>query len=242
MCGVLGKRYEFSVEEQASLRSLRRGVFARQALAPGERITTDNVLLAIPVADGQLTANDLSKYTEFHTRSAIKEHTPVLFEQVSRVETREKVYAIVQRVKALLKKSKVVTPGQADLEISHHYGLDRFDEYGITMITVVNREYCKKLIIMLPSQKHPEQYHKVKEETFHILWGEVLVTLDGVQWTHRQGDVVVIEPGVKHSFTTRTGTVIEEISSTHYKDDSYYTDPQITQNRNRKTLLTYWMD
>jgi N-acetylneuraminate synthase len=35
--------------------------------------------------------------------------------------------------------------------------------------------------------------------------------------------------------------VIEEISSTHYKEDSFYTDESINQNPNRKTLLTYWM-
>ena len=42
----------------------------------------------------------------------------------------------------LLEKSKVVVPGKADLEISHHYGLEKFEETGLTMI-VVNREYCK---------------------------------------------------------------------------------------------------
>jgi len=132
-------------------------------------------------------------------------------------------------------------PGKSDLEISHHYGIDRFYEYGITMITVVNREYCKKLIILLPGQKHPEQYHEQKEETFHILYGDILIGLDGVETQHHQGDVIVIEKGMKHSFSSKTGAVIEEISSTHYKEDSYYTDPMITANKDRKTMLTYWM-
>jgi N-acetylneuraminate synthase len=53
--------------------------------------------------------------------------------------------------------------------------------------------------------------------------------------------VVNIEPGVRHSFYTASGCIIEEISSTHFKDDSFYTDPRIAQNKSRKTLLTYWM-
>ena len=158
------------------------------------------------------------------------------------VETREKIYAIVQRVKILLAQSGVVVPGKADLEISHHYGVDRFDKFGITMITVVNREYCKKLIAILPGQMHPEQLHKQKEETFHVLWGDAQVTLDGVTTEHKKGDVVTVEPGVKHEFGSRGGCVIEEISSTHFVDDSFYTDPAVAANKSRKTLLTYWMD
>ena len=242
MCGVRGKRPDFTEDELSSLHGLGRGVFARRPISSGERISTEDIFLAIPVMDGQITANDLSKYTEFHAQAEINTNAPVLLAEVSKVDVREKVYDIVQRVKALLEKSRVVAPGRADLEISHHYGIDRFDEFGITMITVVNREYCKKLIIMLPGQSHPEQYHKQKEETFHVLYGDVLMNLNGIEAKHCQGDVIVVEKGVRHSFGSKTGAVIEEISSTHYGDDSYYTDPEIGNNKNRKTLLAYWID
>jgi len=53
--------------------------------------------------------------------------------------------------------------------------------------------------------------------------------------------VINVEPGVRHAFVSPTGSVIEEISSTHYKDDSYYTDESIMNNKMRKTHLTYWM-
>ena len=38
------------------------------------------------------------------------------------------------------------------------------------------------------------------------------------------------------------GVIIEELSSTHLRDDSFYTDEAINANRDRKTLLSYWMD
>jgi len=41
---------------------------------------------------------------------------------------------------------------------------------------------------------------------------------------------------------SKTGCVMEEISSTHHKNDSFYTDDSINQNTNRKTILTYWMN
>jgi hypothetical protein len=36
--------------------------------------------------------------------------------------------------------------------------------------------------------------------------------------------------------------VIEEISSMHCVDDSFYTDESINRNRDRKTRLTYWLN
>jgi len=110
------------------------------------------------------------------------------------------------------------------------------------MITVVNREYCKKLVIMLPGQTHPEQYHNLKEETFVILHGDIRFKSNGVLKVCLTGDVVTIHPGEKHEFSSTGGAVVEEISSTHTSDDSYYTDPTISQNKNRKTYLTHWID
>ena len=142
----------------------------------------------------------------------------------------------------VIQKSNVPVPPKVELEVSHHYGIDNFEQYGLTMITIINREYCKKMIIMIPGQHHPEQYHQQKEETFYILWGDVWVNLDGVETTRKTGDIVTVERGVKHSFHTDHGVVFEEISSTHLMDDSFYTDPAIMNNPYRKTILTYWMD
>ena len=155
--------------------------------------------------------------------------------------TREKILDIVKKVRKLLIESNVVIPGTAELEISHHYGLEKFHEFGLTMLTVVNRDYCKKLLVSLPGQKHPEQYHKQKEETFHVLYGTVEIELNGKIQACHPGDVVTIEPETRHAFVSYDGALIEEISSTHFVNDSFYTDESISLNENRKTILTHWM-
>ena len=109
------------------------------------------------------------------------------------------------------------------------------------MITVVNRDYCKKLIVQMPGQKHPAQYHKIKEETFNVLHGNLNISLDGKEQDHGPGNVVVVERGVVHEFSTDTGAVFEEISSTHAVDDSFYVDTSIMQNKARKTMVTHWL-
>jgi len=242
MCGITGERAIFSDKELADLRQFKRGVFAAKNIEEGSAINTTDIFFAFPNECGQLVANDISKYTEYIAKRSINVNEPIFLKDVVKIEKREKVYAIVQKVKELIKESNVVIPGKVDLEISHHYGIDRFMEFGITMITVVNREYCKKLIILLPGQKHPEQYHKKKEETFVVLYGKIQVILDSEIKECNKGDVITIYPGVKHSFSTNAGSIIEEISSTHFVDDSYYTDPLIMQNKQRKTFLTYWID
>jgi quercetin dioxygenase-like cupin family protein len=242
MCGVLDRRPDFSKGELATLRSLRRGAFAKSAIRAGARISLADIFFAIPTAEGQATANDMSKYTEFYTRDPVEANKPLLLAGMDRKELREKIYSIVKQVGKLLHKSGIVIMPEVDLEISHHYGIDRFSEFGLTMMTIVNREYCKKLIVLLPGQRHPEQYHKIKEETFHVLYGNLWVDLDGVNRRCKAGEIVIVERGVRHSFGTDDGVVIEEISSTHHGDDSFYTDPKIMENGYRKTLLTHWMD
>lgn len=242
VCGEGAQRFNDNATEAASLRSLQRGVFAKRKIQKGETFNSENVYFAFPPQDGQFTANDWSKYSQFVATQEIEPDGAIAPSNSQRTDTRAKVLEIVQKVNQFLKQSQVVVPGSADLDISHHYGLEKFDEVGLTLITVVNRDYCKKLLVTLPGQQHPEQLHKVKEETFHVLYGEVKLLLDDVETLCRPGDVVTVEPGTRHAWKSDTGAVIEEISTTHIVNDSYYTDPAIMANKERKTSLTYWLE
>lgn len=241
VCGEGEKRLPENKAEKDSLRSLRRGMFAKRALAAGEKLTRDNFYFAFPPNESQFTANDYSKYSEFTAIVEIKPNQAIGPDNTTHTNTREKILDIAKRVKNLLQEGKITVPGGIELEISHHYGLDRFDEFGLVMLTVVNRDYCKKLLVSLPGQFHPEQYHNKKEETFHVLHGELELQLNGKTQILRPGDVVTVMPGVRHAFRSGKGAVVEEISSTHFKNDSFYTDESINKNPNRKSLLTYWM-
>jgi sialic acid synthase SpsE/mannose-6-phosphate isomerase-like protein (cupin superfamily) len=241
MIGDPQKRYPAPAGEQAALRELARGAFVKSSVTVGEVIHPSNVFFAMPNSKGQLVAQDFSKYSEYVACSDLSPNSAIMKENVKSRNTREMVHKIVSDVKNLIRKSKVQVPGQCDLEISHHYGLEQFRECGLTAITVINREYCKRLMVVLPGQKHPEQWHNVKDETYHILYGDVTVELDGRQTTHKSNDVITISHGVRHSFWTAHGAIIEEVSSSYSKDDSFYTDERIMSNFNRKTFVTYWI-
>jgi len=240
--GEADLRLPINQKEAQSIQSLRRGVFAKDNIKKGDFLTNDNVFFAFPPEDAQYTANEWSKYFHYQAKEDISINSAISSNNSIQTDSREQVWGIVNNARKLLKESNVVIPGSAELEISHHYGLDKFYEFGLLLLTVINRDYCKKLLVSFPGQKHPEQFHKQKEETFHVLYGSIELELDGKFQTCVPGDVVTIESGTRHAFISPKGAVIEEISSTHFKDDSYYTDEKITANKHRKTLLTHWMN
>lgn len=242
ICGNGNSRILANETELKTLNDLRRGVVAKYDLKAGDILTSENTYFAFPPENGQLTANDWSKYVNFKLDVDVKKDVQIYTNQIEVHKTRSEIYKIVSQVKMFIKQSGVTIPNGSELEISHHYGIDKFYEYGISMITVINREYCKKLIIVLPNQKHPEQYHKVKEETFHLLYGDLKLILDEKEKNCIVGDVIVVEPTVRHAFSSKNGAIVEEISSTHIKDDSYYTDELINKNNDRKTIVSFWMD
>jgi sialic acid synthase SpsE/quercetin dioxygenase-like cupin family protein len=239
-CGVAGER-RVSPEEAGPLRGFARGVFAREALHPGDRLTPANVLLAYPCEDDQLVAADLSKYTEHRVREEIAAQAPIHHSQVDSQETRQQVYQIVSQVNRMLREGGVILPKQVDLEISHHYGIDQFTQYGSCFVTIVNQDYCKRLIILLPGQDHPEHYHVQRGESFIVVQGEAIVTLGEETRVCSVGDIVQIDPGIPHSFRSVGGAVMEEITTKHQGGDSFYTDPEVLDRERRKTIVTYWM-
>jgi sialic acid synthase SpsE/mannose-6-phosphate isomerase-like protein (cupin superfamily) len=243
MAGTEGKRHEFSAAEKKTLGELRRAVFARRAIRAGEVLQPQDVFVAIPGMPGQLTANDLSKYTEYRAKRDFAPRQAVMAAEVTATDTRSLLHGIVRDVKALLAASGAIVPSQLELEVSHHYGLEKFRQFGSTTITVVNREaYCKRVILMLPGQAHPEQWHNLKDETYHLLHGGIDLVLDGERRSCRKNDVIVIPRGTKHAFASPGGAVIEEISSAYMQDDSFYTDETIQWQEPRKTYVTNWVD
>jgi quercetin dioxygenase-like cupin family protein len=92
---------------------------------------------------------------------------------------------------------------------------------------------------MLPGQNHPTHYHQKKEESFNILSGEMSLILNGKEKILKAGDMITVAREVKHSFSSKTGVVFEEISTTDHQGDSFYDDESITNNTNRKTPLIF---
>ena len=217
---------EVSQQELDSLRSLQRGVFVKRPVKKGEVIRREDVFFAMPCADGQTTSGEFGRYRTTFTASrdyeegeAVNEYCPV--DSVSRIRS------IIHDVTGMLYEAQIALGADAEIELSHHNGIEQFRQTGATIISVVNREYCKKLLVVLPGQNHPSHSHTVKEETFQLLWGDLEVTLGDKTFLMTPGETILVERGQMHSFCSTNGAVLEEISTTHVKNDSYYEDERI---------------
>jgi N-acetylneuraminate synthase len=240
MCGGT-RRSPARPDEMESLSSLKRGVFAKRLIQPGEELDLSNVYFAMPLAAGQLDASGWQKRLKAD-RSYAKDEA-ISERLVAQADDRaDIIYQIILQVRGMFNKARIMFGKGSKIEISHHYGLERFREFGVVIVDCVNRGYCKKLIAVLPRQKHPYHYHKKKEETFQLLYGDLEVEIDGRQTVLRPGDTVLVEPGCWHKFHSLDGAIFEEISTTHHNDDSYYEDQRIARlaREIRKTELPNW--
>ena len=228
--------------ERVAIDELRRGVFARRDLEAGALLASDDVYFAFPLRDAQLPSG---RWRDgIRLEMAVAADAPVPAAGVTEPDrTYEQILKdAVHDVKAMLAHAHVPLSADFQTEYSHHYGIEHFRRVGTVLMTIINRAYAKKILVQLPGQRHPAHFHKLKEESFHVLWGELDVVLDGRERHLLPGDVLTVLPGVWHEFSSETGCVFEELSTTALADDSYYHDPAIARltSAQRKTVVDHW--
>ena len=216
-----------STDEVESLRKLKRGIYCKQDIPKGKVLEGSDFFYAMPVQDNQLNASSIDKIIGKPNPIQMNRNQPVHQEIADIADNKETISKITQSAKDTLHKSSIAISGMEKAEISCHYGLERFGEFGTFIVDKINREYCKKLIIMSPGQKHPTHHHIQKEEAFELLSGDCSLVLEGKQITMKPGKPIVIARGIRHSFSSVSGCVVEEVSTTHVPGDSVYEDPKI---------------
>jgi len=238
ICEEKGKK-NISEAEIISMNELARGCYCAKLIFKGKIITREHIYFAMPCANGQTTSG---QYQENMVAMRDYQIDEPICEEVS-INVIQKARNIIHEVKGMLHEANVIMGNEFEIELSHHYGLERFRDYGATIVNIINRAYCKKIIVMLSGQKNPMHFHKVKEETFQVLSGVLQLQIEGNQGIQlRAGMVFLVERFVKHAFSSETGCIFEEISTMHIKNDSFYDDPLIAKldPMERKTVLRDW--
>jgi N-acetylneuraminate synthase len=75
-----------------------------------------------------------------------------------------------------------------------------------------------------------------------LLYGDLEVVLDGKSIKPKLGDTILVKPGEWHKFHTLDGAIFEEVSTTHFNNDSFYEDDRIRNlsREKRKTFIPNW--
>jgi len=241
ICGDRGDK-QVNEEEKSSLLSLKRGVYAIGNITKGEKIKKEDVFFAMPCEGGQLTSGEFGRYRSTFIASRDYKSNQGVFEKNEDNSIIDTIRGILHDAKGMMYEAGIRFGNDYSIEISHHYGIERFREFGALIVNIINREYCKKLVLLLPNQKHPNHYHKIKEETFQLLSGDVDVDIEGTVHSLKPGDTLLVERRMLHSFSSKNGGIFEEVSTTHVKGDSYYEDGNIASldPMQRKTVIDEW--
>ena len=100
--------------------------------------------------------------------------------------------------------------------------------WGFEKWIVNNEKYCGKLLYFIKDRKCSWHYHKIKDETFYVQSGRILLYYgwgEEIDLAHkillRKGDHFHIPVGLKHQMQALEDTELFEFSTQHLDEDSY---------------------
>ena len=100
--------------------------------------------------------------------------------------------------------------------------------WGFEKWIVNTEEYCGKLLYFAKSKKCSWHYHKLKDETFYIQSGKILLKYsdsddisDANEIILNKGDKFHIYRGLRHQMFAIEDTELFEFSTQHFDEDSY---------------------
>ena len=131
------------------------------------------------------------------------------------------IYSYIHKLKAMLNYNNINIGENVKLELSHHKGVENFQKTGC-LFNIINEEYAKKILVMLPNQQHPSHHHKIKKESFIITAGSLKLNYNGKNFNLLPGEIFILIKSHGINLKQVQGCIFEEISTTSFKTDSYY--------------------
>lgn len=222
--------------EKETLRELTRGVYAAAAIKSGDPLDAKNTRFAIPLRRDQVSVNDLEFAPQWRGASVPPGEPLSLGDcEIASANISEVALRIYTRL--TLHAQLPLKEGHRG-EISCHHGLEGLAEAGALLVTMVNSEVCKKYLILLPGQAHPEHRHADREEFMRLVAGDVVVKKNGQSLNCAKNDFLQIERNSWHSFASANGGVLEEITTRYGGQPSEYRD----SNCRREKRPVEWRD
>jgi quercetin dioxygenase-like cupin family protein len=112
-------------------------------------------------------------------------------------------------------------------------------------VWIVNMpDYCGKILRLKKGFRCSIHYHRVKDETFHVTRGAVLMEIDGTVRLLTEGMTQRIPRGCKHRFTGIEESEMIEFSTHHDELDSYRETEsgEVPRNEFKALRQKYWLN
>lgn len=233
------------LSEINSLKKLDRGVYITKNLGKNTKLTEKDIYFSFPCLKNQMPVSDFSLKTyDYLTNKNLYQNKPLLIQNVNKTlkDDITFVHHTLHKVRAVFNIANIKIGKNYSVEISHHYGVGKFNKYGCVLFTCIDeKDYAKKLVYQNKNQFNPFHLHKKKDESFQILYGKLKIFIGNKTYILNEGDIFKVNKNTWHAFKTLSdGCVFEEVSNVNIRKDSYYKDSNITKNVNRKTFVTPW--
>ena len=189
ICG--SRKREIDKDEVEALNKLKRGVYLKNK-KNNIFLNDDDVFFALPFTNNQLSSGEWKNNIKLNVKKS--KNDPIVKNEII-LPPEDEIHQIkkaIHEVKALLNKANVILNDSFEVEYSHHYGVKNFKKFGAVIINCINRDYCKKIVVQLPGQFHPYHFHKLKEETFQLLYGDLTISLDGKEKNLTVGETCLV--------------------------------------------------
>jgi N-acetylneuraminate synthase len=111
-----------------------------------------------------------------------------------------------------------------------HFGLNDFMVTGETEFWIANETgsgYCGKYLFVFDGQTCPYHHHAKKHETFFVMKGSIRMKVGDEVQVMKEGDLLVMPPGVAHSFTGIGPALILEVSMPSMLQDNFFENKKI---------------
>lgn len=242
MCGSSkNSRKKFSKKEKEDLNILYRGIYAKKNINKGDFLDKKNIFFAMPNQKGQLVAKDFGMFVKFKSKKEFKKNEPLFKSRFkiddSYAKQMDKRFYIKEKILEKLNNTNIVVPAKCKIELSHHFGLNKFFKTGAVLFHIINnKQYSKIIILMFAGQSYPSHYHIRKNETYFILSGDLNIKIKNKKIGLKTGNTFTVSSGEIHSFSTKKGVIFEEIATSYIKGDSRYIEKDKMQTR-RKTII-----
>ncbi len=114
--------------------------------------------------------------------------------------------------------------------------------WGKERIICNNPLYCSKILQLNKGYRCSIRHHVIKDETFYILKGQVLLEAGGKDYAMVPGDAIRITPNMKHRFTGITYAEILEVSTMDMAHDSYRTTKSEKCGWFKRSIVDKWRE
>jgi len=92
--------------------------------------------------------------------------------------------------------------------------------WGAEIHIVNHNDYCLKYLIFFKDKQFSYHYHVLKKELWHCVYGKFECVIDKDYFIFKQGDKIEIERNVKHQLQAIKNSILVEVSTRDYSEDS----------------------